>query len=232
MVLPLVGLGAAALMRVGISYLGRRAAQAAMKKGGEKLLRSSIQQAQKSGATAAKGGTRNLPKVRVQAGVGNKTATGGAGKPPTSGGKTSSASSSGSPKKQSYVSKLLKPLNKNQKRSKKGSLAQASVIKRGAAKLVGGAAVGGGVGYALGKGNSKPKPMTKPKTKPAVKSKKAAPSQTPSEAKAMLEKKRAAAKKRIAAKNKPRKTIDSGRRKTPRQRMLDNQNKRLEDRKY
>tara|TARA_R110000765_G_scaffold357742_1_gene447934 strand:+ start:372 stop:1049 length:678 start_codon:yes stop_codon:yes gene_type:complete len=31
---------------------------------------------------------------------------------------------------------------------------------------------------------------------------------------------------------KKRKTIDSGRRKTPRQRMLDNQNKRLKDRKY
>jgi hypothetical protein len=228
MVLPLVGLGAAALMRVGVSYLGRRAAQAAIKKGGEKLLRSSIQQAQKSGATAAKGGTRNLPKVKVQAGVGNKTATGGAGKPPTSGGTTSSASSSGSPKKQSYVSKLLKPLSQNQKLSKSGSLAQASVIKRGAAKLVGGAAVGGGVGYALGKGNNKPTPTVTP----AVKSKKAAPSQTPSEAKAMLEKKRAAAKERIANQSKPRKTIDSDRRKTPRQRMLDNENKRLKDRKY
>jgi hypothetical protein len=228
MVLPLVGLGAAALMRVGVSYLGRRAAQAAIKKGGEKLLRSSIQQAQKSGATAAKGGTRNLPKVKVQAGVGNKTATGGAGKPPTSGGTTSSASSSGSPKKQSYVSKLLKPLSQNQKLSKSGSLAQASVIKRGAAKLVGGAAVGGGVGYALGKGNNK----STPTVTPAVKSKKAAPSQTPSEAKAMLEKKRAAAKERIANQSKPRKTIDSDRRKTPRQRMLDNENKRLKDRKY
>ena len=50
----------------------------------------------------------------------------------------------------------------------------------------------------------------------------------------MLEKKRAAAKERIAnqAKPKERKTIDSDRRKTPRQRMLDNENKRLKDRKY
>jgi hypothetical protein len=111
--------------------------------------------------------------------------------------------------------------------SDKAAAAKSSLIKRRA--MGSGVATSvGGVGYALGKGNNKPTPTVTP----AVKSKKAAPSQTPSEAKAMLEKKRAAAKERIANQSKPRKTIDSDRRKTPRQRMLDNENKRLKDRKY
>jgi hypothetical protein len=113
--------------------------------------------------------------------------------------------------------------------SDKAAAAKSSLIKRRA--MGSGVATSvGGVGYALGKGNNKPTPTVTP----AVQTKKVEPSQTPSEAKAMLEKKRAAAKERIANQSKPkeRKTIDSDRRKTPRQRMLDNENKRLKDRKY
>ena len=122
----------------------------------------------------------------------------------------------GKPKKQSYLEKLFKPLSKDQKTSKSGSLAQASVIKRGTAKLVGGAAVG----YAAGKGNSKPITTTKPTKTTKAKSKKVSPSQTPKQAKAMLERKRAAAKKRLEAKNNKksnstkRKMIDGNRRRT------------------
>ena len=125
----------------------------------------------------------------------------------------------GKPKKQSYLEKLFKPLSKDQKTSKSGSLAQASVIKRGAAKAAGGAAVG----YAAGKGSNKTT-TTKPTKTTKAKSKKVSPSQTPKQAKAMLERKRAAAKqrledtKRLAAKKKSnstkRKMIDGHRRRT------------------
>jgi len=125
----------------------------------------------------------------------------------------------GKPKKQSYLEKLFSPLSKGQKTSKSGSLAQASVIKRGTAKLVGGAAVG----YAAGKGSNKTTTTTKPTTT-KTKSKKVSPSQTPKQAKAMLERKKAAAKKRLEDKKRleakkksnstNRKMIDGNRRRT------------------
>ena len=115
--------------------------------------------------------------------------------------------------------KLFKPLSKDQKTSKSGSLAQASVIKRGAAKAAGGAAVG----YAAGKGSNKTT-TTKPTKTTKAKSKKVSPSQTPKQAKAMLERKRAAAKKRLEDKKRleakkksnstKRKMIDGNRRRT------------------
>jgi len=125
----------------------------------------------------------------------------------------------GKPKKQSYLEKLFSPLSKGQKTSKSGSLAQASVIKRGAAKAAGGAAVG----YAAGKGSNKTT-TTKPITTTKAKSKKVSPSQTPSQALAMKNKKIAAAKKRLEDKKRleakkksnstNRKMIDGNRRRT------------------
>ena len=188
MAIPLALLAGKALFSLGVRVLGKRATQAALKKGGDKNLQKLISKAQKSKSPKQK-------EMFNKSGTVKASVKKSSAKKPT----TTKPKVKGKPKKQSYLEKLFKPLSKNQKTSKSGSLAQASVIKRGAAKAVGGAAVG----YAAGKGSNKStntKPTTTKTTK--AKSKKVSPSQTPKQALAMKNKKIAAAKKRLEDKKK------------------------------
>lgn len=187
MAIPLALMVGRALVTLGTRVLGKKITEQTLKKSGEKGLQKAILNAQKSKAPKQKRMFNNSGTVKASVKKSNA-------KKPT----TTKPKVKGKPKKQSYLEKLFKPLSKNQKTSKSGSLAQASVIKRGAAKAVGGAAVG----YAAGKGSNKTTTTTKPTKTTKAKSKKVSPSQTPKQAKAMLERKRAAAKKRLKDKNK------------------------------
>ena len=211
MAIPLALMVGKALVTLGTRVLGKKITEQTLKKGGEKGLQKAILNAQKSKAPKQKEMFNNSGTVKASVKKSNA-------KKPT----TTKPKVKGKPKKQSYLEKLFKPLSKDQKTSKSGSLAQASVIKRGAAKAVGGAAVG----YAAGKGSNKTTTTTKPTKTTKAKSKKVSPSQTPKQALAMKNKKIAAAKKRLEAKKKleaknnkksnsnKRKMIDGNRRRT------------------
>ena len=234
MAIPLVLLAGKALFSLGVRVLGKKVAQATLKKGGDKGLQKLILKTQKSKSPKQKEMFNDSGTVKASVKKSNEALAARAKKVATAKKRqaTLQAKKDAAKRRADGAAKGKATRAKNKETA--AVAAKTAARKKTAGRAVTAASVGA-TAAALSKSPSKENKTTKATTNSLFKSRvpaKKAASQTPSEAKAMLERKRAAAKKGLTAKEKFLAKRAAKKVGTPRDRTLRNQNKRLKDRKY